>query len=629
MSRKNKFFISGLIVVLAFSLLGAPAALADDSTPPATESPVATEVPAATEEPAATEAPAAPESALPGESSAPQALPEEVAAALEDLPAEVGLLVLDEHGDGLALASEEAAQALAAPDPYFTSSVDGLVYGFTQGASCPAVVDVCSANLVTPAISAAVANFVALGGSGLIYVESGTYSESVTVNGVSGLTGILGVSGSGATTLNGNVVIQNMNDFTLQGFTINGGVSAFSNSGTLSLIDLDVTNPFGEGISVYHAGNVYMEDIVASDNQSYGAYVSAGGGVTIAGENEFNRNGSTGLISISSDDINVNSITASDNDGYGVYLHSFFGSVTMTGVNVFEGNRIEGLYAVADGDMTLSNVTAMDNGCGDCGFGGGAVLYSVGDLTLNGNNVFARNVFYGLTAYAGCNLAVEKIAAYENGDRDFSIAADGATLYSDNVTIKNGCFYNNTDYGLSVYPLSPSGVLTLTNVGGYGNDGGDLYLGKGETLVGSMGGACGGGSGGAVKPTKPFQKIESPTAPFSPNCGDFSGLILALPNGDKVVFFCEIPGAVSSEKVEESELPGALPAGTFISALHTSVEGSPLPLMKVSFALPAEDGEYAIFYWDGTAWKELGGEKNAASIDATVSFTGVFVLVKK
>jgi hypothetical protein len=102
---------------------------------------------------------------------------------------------------------------------------------------------------------------------GTIYVEAGTYTEDVIIdglhwNGGANTPAALTLSGasSGTTILDGSVFIANMNIFTLSGFTVVDadhsenptGIVAVANTGTLTLSD-ECDEQWGRWDRYFHA----------------------------------------------------------------------------------------------------------------------------------------------------------------------------------------------------------------------------------------------------------------------------------------------------------------------------------------------------------------------------------------
>jgi hypothetical protein len=235
-SFKKSFMFMMILLALMVSAVGVTPALADDGVTPPVDAPVVEEPVVDTpvvEEPAAVVEEVAP----PAQESAPVA--EEVAPAVEEpltvpeileaAPEGTDLVVLDENGEALTLASDEAAVVLAAPDPYFT--VGGTTYRFFDSAGNCSGYTNCFISAGDTPIQDAIDFLAALDATpddGYIYVESGTYNESVTIDGSLwsnlGNLGLIG-AGSDVTTVNGTLGVFNLsNAFDLSYFTFTDSV---------------------------------------------------------------------------------------------------------------------------------------------------------------------------------------------------------------------------------------------------------------------------------------------------------------------------------------------------------------------------------------------------------------------
>jgi hypothetical protein len=375
MLKKKKLTVLSFALLLALLVAAVMplSALAQDGTPPQPEVPVVVDEPVA-DEPAADE-PAVEESVV-EESSTEEITVSEI---LEKLPEDTALVVVDEEGEALSLASAEAAEVIVVPDPKFcpgTASFDDPLCG-----------------PVRATISEAVADAYAAGGSGTIYVEAGTFTEDVTIDGSlffggapTNLTVWGAGSGVGGTTLNGSFTISNMNAFTLSGFSVNtsGGfnssIDVADGNGTLQLTDLAVTNANEESIGI------------RVDNQT--------GNVNLTG---------------------VTSTTM----GTGILINVLSGDVTLDDVvvtrNLYDGASVR----TEDGNITVNNGDFSNNG-----YDGGYIDAGNGDITINDGN-FSDNGYKGLnlrTAGSG-NVSLNKVTATGNG-------SDGAYVNGDTLFLK-------------------------------------------------------------------------------------------------------------------------------------------------------------------------------------------------
>ena len=245
-------FLTLTLVLVAAMLLTTPV-FAQDEVPPAPEE--------------------APAEVAPVEELAPvEEAPVEEPAPLEEAPAEEPapeIVPLDGNGEALSLASQEAADALAEPDPWFACTVD--VDGICSYAG---------ANSLNTALS----NYAVMGGSGAIYLEGGTHtvSANVVIDGATfaHLTGIMAETGESSATVNLDLgafylTATNLaNGFTLKGMNISGNrsgalVDFAADTGALNLTDLIVTNSNagGDGFVISdHTGNVTLHTVKVDEN---------------------------------------------------------------------------------------------------------------------------------------------------------------------------------------------------------------------------------------------------------------------------------------------------------------------------------------------------------------------------
>ena len=238
---KIKFGIMGLTAMLALLLISGTV-FAEGETPPA--------APAADGEYAET----VPAQAAP----APQpAAAEEISeCASPSAEQETDILLVDDAGQALDLASQASAEKISNADPrwlvgtqwYSVVANESSCYPGTSVADNTCFVE--TDHFITFAINKMTDT--GMPTDGKLFVEAGDYTEDVVIDSTrSLLNGLIGVDGSALTTINGNISItNNINGFTLSGFTIKGGVSILDSSGTLLLEDLNVKNPGGKGIII-------------------------------------------------------------------------------------------------------------------------------------------------------------------------------------------------------------------------------------------------------------------------------------------------------------------------------------------------------------------------------------------
>ena len=369
-----------------------------------------------------------------------------------------------------------------------------------------------------------------------IYVEAGTYTEDVTVNGSSwtstpsnlGLIGN-GSSGSGATILNGSITISNMVAFTLQGFDISGNsangtyISADNNTGELAIENVNVTNTTsnnsGNGISVINQkGPIYLDNAVESDdNKGAGASLDNTSCISncyVNVQSIFLRNGTDGLDVTSDGEIDLGGVIADNNGtsgtGSGAVLSTtstnsnsvqFFGSNQFssnagTGLKVdshggviiynsssgtFNSNGANGLEVYADGTVTLYNVLAKSNTSDGAKLGSSAnpILgnISLNDSTLGGNLSTAGNKANGLEVYANGNVTLHDVTADNNTGNGAKLGSSASPILGkisiDYSDFGDSSTYGNKANGLEVYS---DGVISLDAVGADYNNYDGAYL---------------------------------------------------------------------------------------------------------------------------------------------------------
>ena len=316
MFKQKRLTVLSMAVVLA--LLGAAVmpftALADDVSPPPTEEPLAevaptenpvvdaapTEEPvvdlAPTEEPivdaAPTEEPAA--DLAPTEEPVVDAAPTESVAEAVQAMAEAGAVLVDENGQPIPLASQEAESVLSGGDPYFDDGT-GTIIGYSSTGLCPPVVDTCNSS-ITPlqdAITAAPAG-------ATVYIETGDYNTDSTIVISKALT-LAGPVGGGATvqgTSSGAITLFEIaaNDVTIQNLELtHNNLPAFGTPFD-ELSSSLVSIPNGSGLSgVTIKDNVFYVPAQSGPMSGWNGIAitvgdggTSGSGVTITGNTIYN-----------------------------------------------------------------------------------------------------------------------------------------------------------------------------------------------------------------------------------------------------------------------------------------------------------------------------------------------------
>ena len=313
---------------------------------------------------------------------------------------------------------------VAVPDPYFT--LGGDVYSFYSSASACGGALNCWDGLTTPIQNAIdyLSGSDAVPDDNTVYVEAGTYTEDDTIDGTDWITTpaqliLQGVSGSGMTTIDGSLIIQNMLDFILRGFTVTGGVSATSNTGTLTIDD------------------VVVDGVPTPPPDTNGLTVSGQTGDVQVTNSSFNNNPGSGMVINASGSVLVEDVEASGNLG-GDGATIIANAITVRR-SVFNNNT--------DGDF---GPTPDDPGQG---------LF----IRSNGGPILVENV----TAMGN----------EESGGYFFHNSSNPAN----EITVVNSSFKNNGRFG--VYAQPNGGTVTFNCIHKYGNAHGGTLVPIGETVV--------------------------------------------------------------------------------------------------------------------------------------------------
>lgn len=509
MRNKHSFILLSIttVLVLIASLFNTFNASAQDEVPPpATSEPVITEEPVVIAEPLPSQEPVATPQPVMAEEPVSGILP-----IFEQLPEDTTVVVYEEDGDILPLATQAAADALADPDPQFCP------------AGLPPLDPGCSP--VRGTIAQAVADAYAAGGDGTIYVEAGTFSEDVTIDGTL-FTGpaptILNMvgAGSGLSIVDGFIQILNLNSFTLSGFTTNDYVQMHDNSGTLNLTDIlaGANGGVSDGTAIVHiynhSGDITLSSVTANNGSDFGAQLNntAGSGTITVDISTFTGN-DTGLEAYSSGNITLIDTVANSNIVNGTSLDTSAGTGDISVINsTFNANTFNGLVSYSAGDITLDGVTAGNNGdigammdnsggtstiniidstfTGNTGYG--VLGFSAGDITVSGSTFDTNDIGAYLDTSAGTgDISVTNSTATNNSDHGLSLQSAGSTTV-DTVTasgnglngvitggapgginVVNSTFTGNVNYG---YQAISGGTVTLNGVLSNGNTSGGIFI---------------------------------------------------------------------------------------------------------------------------------------------------------
>lgn len=445
----------------------------------------------------------------------------------------------------------------------------------------------------------------------------------------------------------------------------------------------------GSGVIVDAGGDASLESLEATGNGEYGAEVYAQGNVTLGGSSQFENNGYSGLLVDANGDVTIDNLSANANGDYGAEIYTP-GSVSISNAGA-NNNTYSGLYIEAGGDIALENITASGNGHGGA-YGSGIEAYTLGRFNLTGLNLFNNNYFEGLYIDAIGNIFILNVFAEGNGTSGVYIETVGnahieCSAFANNtgpeieadlsgiLTLAGVDFGGDLDNEVAV---DENHLVLVSNAC--------------FTYPGDESEETGNGQGSPNTSAITLRPIHNVTGsqPVELDCGLYQGTLITLENGDGAYIPCPIMDTAQLVDLANITLPGELPVSyTFMSGFLLTIlkEGQSLgplnypnaiwyasteqiqrskvqavywngtewveltdqitPFMRLFFEIPAElkDSELAILYWDGTGWLEVtgpghlgggylireGGHVSAdgSLFEATLNFTGTFVLVKK
>jgi len=465
-----------LLLVLTLSAFITIPVYADEATP---EAPVSQENVDGTDQ-ASTQEEAPQSTPEVGTESETSDLTTSVATILASLPTDTQLIVLDEAGEALPLATEEAAQAVIVGDPIW----------------CPATVKIPTPNL--NGCSGSHATFALLfadpifsgggpGKDGIIWVESSYTGEAFTVDVGSALASTnlkdfkLTINGGWAgcvptcvSTLNPNapsvfttplIITGWNNDITINNISILG-----SSAGALYSLHVETTK------------NITLNNVEISTTSDGGAWlvtdiIGSTGNVTVNNSKFNNITDANGGLRIDSrGTVTLKNVEAKNNGaggiGIGILIYNQMAvtpkNVTITNVTV-SNNQNDGLLVNSKGVITVTDLTATNNGLS--GSGNGATLNNlagVAAVNLNGTNLFFSNDDIGLQVLSLGAIKLNNIHAVDNG-------TNGVSLQNENfvtpqaVTLTGSSFFKfNGSHGLNIVT---TGIVTLNNITANSNNG--------------------------------------------------------------------------------------------------------------------------------------------------------------
>jgi hypothetical protein len=416
----------------------------DAITPTADPAQMSTPVPA-TDSPEATAEPAEPAPATPDPVAT--AAPEEptISEALQELPENTSIVVLDDNGQPLPLALQEAAQVIAQADPLWCP--DGVAPG---GAGCTTSYGT-MADLLT---------------------NEGAYINGQIVDGTIWITS--GAVGDINPILFDGLTYTNWANY---GLHLQGGWSGLSGDtsiGANSVFSVPIT--VSNWHNVVNIGNVTASSVNISDTDDVTILADVNASTinihkTTGRVDVYN---STGNLNITNSDINNNGLYSA-----GVNIHTLTGNLTISN-SAFHGNGYDGVWMDSVGNVTISDSLVYQNGNNGLG------IYNAGDVTLS-NSLFNGNTFGGSVIYTANSVTINNSSADANGGNGTDIynagsvtisnlstfnqnVGNGASIFSSgDINISNSTFNDNLYHGLAVF--GATGNVTLANLTATANPG--------------------------------------------------------------------------------------------------------------------------------------------------------------
>lgn len=493
MRNKSLSFIFPLVIIMALllSLVGTRTVLADDSTPPAPTEAPSEEMPPADDnenapsedsspteddanDPSVEEIPSPEESADDSlienttensESSETPVMEETIPEILEQLPDETEIVILDESGEPMPMATNEAAAAYVAGDPQWCPT------GVTPGTD---TLNQCTAAHTSfdDLINDLETNTATYSGPGTIYVA---HDYDATTAGDAGNYIVFDYGNVGLTDL----VVQGGWDFIqdkvvgTSTIDLDSGLyvefrnwGGHGNPGSLTLKDLVFENM--GGLAIFNVNNATTADITFENvevrNTYDGAYIQTNGSVEIKNSKFNDTDNNDGATIYADGDVVISNSTFNDNDEGGVYIESY-GNVTLTDVWAEMNDDNDGASIYADGDVTVTDSTFKYN------YGSGVYIESYGNVTLTDVWAASNDDGDGATIYADGDVTITDSTFKDNYYDGAYIDTCGCG--TGNVFVKSSKFLENEDRGLVVYAV---GDITVKDIQAELNEVGGVEL---------------------------------------------------------------------------------------------------------------------------------------------------------
>jgi len=514
-----------------------------------------------------------------GTSTTGDVLPTEEPTLLDSVQAlsnDTSVVVLDQNGQPMPLAAQDAAEAVVNGDPMW----------------CP--------NGVAPGGAGCTSNFFSMAD---LLTFASSYINSQNVNGTIWITSGNQIFEASAITIDGTTYPNWAN----QSITLQGGWSGVPGDTTIG-----ANSVFSVPIQILNwNANVNINNITVSGASGSGLGVTTNGRrVAINNSRFINNSAGSGFFPW----------------GDGADISPNGGNVIVTN-SEFSGNNWDGLYIVNSGDISIRDSNLNSNGINN-GYGGGLDAYGVNTIDIK-NGEFNSNQSYDILA--SCNTGtflnvsfLDLIRLDISVDQNCQVSAGLAVTPI--PTLQSGITPTPTPTlqpGITPTPTpTQPAVIQPTQTIVPGTTSTPVPTPRGlppiRRVVSSSGNTSRSKNTGEIF-------LECKLRP------SFS---YWLPNGDKVEIICPSDfwsGKAAISRLDNTSLPGELPAGyIYASAFQVditqvkepiqviggeiqrqSVDVIPEPgYIKASFVAPPIQvfgGTYSILYWDNGTWIPFKG----------------------
>ena len=422
-----------LVLIVSISLMNVNIALADDSVPP-TATAVPTEEPI---QPADEPTPTVDEIS----SSEGQVLAEEEAAPsdlLSEVPENTDIVVLDESGNPVPLASQEALDAILEDDPMWCPG--------TLPPGSPGCRNFTGNNGITNLLADMRTNTGVYDVNGTIYFTANPGNGSFTLTDAGSSLG----SGDFITLRDNNIILQGG----WNGSTSNPQYNTQTNFGADYFHIGTSGNPWVGSVTIR---NITVDGVTSNTNPSMAVYTTTGS-VTLTNILVDDADNQESIrVTTNSGNISLTNVDVTDgDDNYGINLTTNTGSVTLTDVLVDGQTDADGINITAGtGNVTLNNADVIGGSNGD----GINVSTTTGIVNLNGVDVDGQDGGNGInvtTTTGNINL----------NDTDVSNQQDGKTAnlssQSGNINVTNNSDFEGDNTNQGFFASTTTGSITIT-----------------------------------------------------------------------------------------------------------------------------------------------------------------------